>query len=425
MSRLSLQIDALRPRADALAERSGGWAAEATSAVRPLSRPLGRWWRTVSPLGRTVAAVGVIAWFAGWKLGWQELMVVAGACLVLLVATGLFMLGRAVVSVEVRLEPPRVVAGDSSAGQVTVTNTSQRRTLPCQIELPVGDGTAVYDVGALALGASTEELFVIPTERRGVIQVGPATSVRGDPLGLFHREVASSAAHELIVHPHTVPLSSFGSGLLRDLEGVTTKDLSLSDLAFHALREYAPGDDKRHVHWRSSARAGRILVRQFLDTRRSTLCVVADGQPSGYSDVEQFELGLQIAGSIAMRACRDGLPGVVVAGNQAARGTLPHVLLDALSRAEMGPSIADLATLVSRAVSRQADIGVAVLVSGSERSVAEMQRAAARFSPSVQVVAIRILPGEPAGIQARGRATVVSLSELSDLSPLLRMEMTA
>ena len=169
---------------------------------------------------------------------------------------------------------------------------------------------------------------------------------------------------------------------------------------------------------------GRILVRQFLDTRRSTLCVVADGQPSGYADADQFELGLQIAGSIILRACRDGLPGIVVAANQAARGTLPHVLLDALARAEMGQSVPDLPTLVSRAVSRQADISVAVLVSGSERSVAEMQRAATRFSPSVQVVALRIVAGEPAGIQARGRATVVSLSELSELSPLLQMEVT-
>ena len=240
MSRRSPRIDALRSRADALVERSAGWAAETAVAVRPLSRPLVSWWRTVSPLGRTVAAVGVIAWFAGWRLGWRELMVVAGACLVMLVITGLFMLGRAVVSVEVRLEPPRVVAGDSSAGQVTVTNTSQRRTLPFQIELPVGDGMAVYDVGALAVGASTEELFVIPTERRGIIKVGPATSVRADPLGLFHREVASAAAHELIVHPCTVPLSSFGSGLLRDLEGQTTKDLSVSDLAFHAPAAITP-----------------------------------------------------------------------------------------------------------------------------------------------------------------------------------------
>ena len=59
----------------------------------------------------------------------------------------------------------------------------------------------------------------------------------------------------------------------------------MSDLAFHALREYQPGDDRRYVHWRSSAKHGRLLVRQFLDTRRSHLAVVVDTDP-GYAGGE-------------------------------------------------------------------------------------------------------------------------------------------
>ena len=79
-----------------------------------------------------------------------------------------------------------------------------------------------------------------------------------------------------------VALESLGAGLLRDLEGVSTDAVSQSDLAFHALREYVPGDDLRHVHWRSSAKvmaaAGetQLLVRQYLDTRRSHATVVVD-----------------------------------------------------------------------------------------------------------------------------------------------------
>ena len=58
----------------------------------------------------------------------------------------------------------------------------------------------------------------------------------------------------------------------------------MSDLAFHALREYVPGDDLRHVHWRSSARAGELLVRQYHDTRRNHATVVVDADPAAYPD---------------------------------------------------------------------------------------------------------------------------------------------
>lgn len=379
----------------------------------------------ITPLGRTVAGLGALAWLGGWWLGWRELMVLAGACLVLLVATGLFVIGRAALAVDVQLNPSRVVAGDPSAGQVRATNRSSRRTPPLRVELLVGNGVAVFDLPSLATGASVDELFVIPTERRGVIRVGPATSVRSDPLGLFQRSAPGSAARELIVHPRTVALEPFGSGLLRDLEGLTTQDLSVSDLAFHGLREYTPGDDRRHVHWRSSAKAGKLLVRQFLDTRRSTLCVVVDGRSSSYEDPSEFETALEVAGSVARRACQDELPGVVVTGERAASGVVAPLLLDVLARAEMGRSAADLATLVGRAVTRGVEVSFALLVSGSRSSDQDLQRAAVRFPPEVRVLAIRVVPGEPPGIRAGGRAMVVQLATLSQLAALLRTEVAS
>ena len=118
-----------------------------------------------------------------------------------------------------------------------------------------------------------------------------ATTVHGDPLGLVRRTVAWTERTELFVHPLTVSLESLGAGLLRDLEGTVTPDLSMSDLAFHALREYQPGDDRRYIHWRSSAKHDRLLVRQFLDTRRSHLAVVVDTSPEVYArDVDDVAI---------------------------------------------------------------------------------------------------------------------------------------
>ena len=81
---------------------------------------------------------------------------------------------------------------------------------------------------------------------------------------------------ELLVAPRVTDLSVFAGGLTNDLDGATSQQLSMSDLAFHALREYVPGDDLRHVHWRSSAKAGELLVRQYHETRRGHVTVLVD-----------------------------------------------------------------------------------------------------------------------------------------------------
>lgn len=397
-------------------------ALEGLGGTGGLTRRAARWAGVVTPLGWAVAGVGVLAWIGGWQLGWRELMVVAGGCLVLVVLAAAWVVRPPALRTEVVLEPSRVEAGSPSAGSIRTRNGTSRRTLPAQIELPVGPDVAVFDVGSLPPGGAVEELFVVPTERRGVIPIGPATSVRGDPLGLFQREARSGDPYELIVHPHTTALEPFGSGLLRDLEGLTTKDLSVSDLAFHALRDYSPGDDRRYVHWRSSAKANRLLVRQFQDTRRSTLCIVVDGLPDAYRDPDEFETAVEAAASLALRACRDDLSTTLVAADQAAGGAVPHVLLDALSRARLGANPRDMAGQISRAVSKGADVSFGVVISGSVRTGEDIQRAAARFPVEVRVLAIRVVPDEPSSLRAGGRATAMQLQRLADLPGLMRAE---
>ena len=82
--------------------------------------------------------------------------------------------------------------------------------------------------------------------------------------------------------------------------GVPSDQVSMSDLAFHALREYVPGDDLRHVHWRSSARAGQLLVRQYHDTRRTHATLLVDTRRDAYAESD-FELALSVAASLTTR----------------------------------------------------------------------------------------------------------------------------
>jgi uncharacterized protein (DUF58 family) len=378
----------------------------------------------VTPLGWTVLTAGLLGWFLASRLSWAELDVVAAACLVLFVLCSLLMIGRASLRVDVELEPQRVTAGESAAGRIGVTNLARLRLLPLALELPVGSGAARFDLPSLRSGATHEELFVVPTKSRGVIPVGPATTVRGDPLGLFRRSVAWTGVIDLYVHPKTVALETFGSGLLRDLEGVSTNDTSMTDLDFHTLRDYAPGDDRRYIHWRSSAKVSSaipgstFLVRQFLDTRRSHLTVIVDGQSDAYIDPDDFEVAVSAAASMAVRALRDEMPATVLAAQRVLHETTVSRTLDGLSSAELGTGTT-LPRLAGTGARIATDTSIAVIITGANATFPDLLRAASHFPLEVATLAIRVDPTKPAGMSSATTMVVLSLPRLSALPALL------
>jgi uncharacterized protein (DUF58 family) len=372
----------------------------------------------VTSLGWSVLGVGLLCWLLGWRFGWIELMLIAAAALLLFLLCAVLAIGRATLQVEVRLDPRRVVVGESSAGEVRVTNLARWRLLPLTLELPVGQDAASFGLPVLRPAASHDELFVVPTRRRGVIPVGPARTVRGDPLGLIRREVSWTSVIELFVRPVTVPLEPLGSGLLRDLEGRTTSDLSMSDLAFHALRDYVPGDDRRYIHWRSSARAGHFMVRQFLDTRRSHFTLLVDSDPAGYPDPDDYELAISATASIALQALRDEQEITVLAGRHAMPAGSGPLVLDTFARAELdGHGLDDLA---ARAVRMAPDTSIVLLVTGAATPFLELHRASSQFAPEVATLALRIDPHRPTGLTGVRDLTMLNLQQLSDLGPLLQ-----
>jgi uncharacterized protein (DUF58 family) len=421
-------MSSLVGRYDGWVERVGEMAPPWANRLAPLANSVRRrvWpvLRVVTPLGWLVLTVALGAWLVGVVLGWVELTLLAATVLCAFAACTVLTLGRTVLRVTIDVRPHRLTVGTRAAGRVEVTNLSRRRLLPIALELPVGRAPITFDLPVLAGGAPHEEMFIVPTERRGVVPVGPATTVRGDPFGLLRRAVSWTDVTELFVHPVTVALDPFGAGLLRDLEGRTTNDISLSDLAFHALRAYAPGDDWRYIHWRSSAKVGagapggRFLVRQFLDTRRSRLLVVVDGDPAAYAAPDDFEIAISAGASMAVRALRDEMDTTVVAAGQVVRGETVQRTLDGFARVEFGGI--DLADAAARGSRVAADTSMALLITGTAPTFARLRAAAAHFSPEVTTVAVRVDPAATAGISAAGSLTVLTLAALSELPALLR-----
>lgn len=378
----------------------------------------------VSPLGWTVLALGVLGCVLGGVLGWAEVVIIGLTCVLALACCVLLTVGRTRLSVRLELDPRRVVAGSPAAGHMIVSNASRARLLPVLLELPIGVSRAHFPLRRLRAGEIQDELFSLATTRRGVVPVGPATTVRGDPFGLLRRAVAWSEVIELMVHPITVAIESLGAGVLRDLEGQTTNEVSTSDLAFHTLREYAPGDDRRYIHWRSSARASalggevKLLVRQFLDTRRSRLCAIVDGRSEPYLDEVDFETAVSVAASVVRRAYDDDVNATVLAGRSVCHDGDRGLAMDAFSRAELG-SGTPLSTSARQAIQIAPDTTVALLVTGARTEFAELQRAAMYFAPEVNVVAVRVDPTEPAGVAGSANLVVLTLPQLSGLRTLL------
>lgn len=405
------------------AARAAALGARGRELANPVRSRLAPATRAMSPLGWSVLAGSIGGWLVGWRSGWIELTLAAMVGLLLFVLCALLTIGRTRLRVEVRVDPNRVVTGDTAAGQVTVTNVAAHRLLPIAFELPIGAGAARFSLPRLAGGRSHQELLVIPTQRRGVIPVGPASSVRGDPFGLLRRTIAWTEVTEVLVHPVTVPLEPLGSGILRDLEGQTTNDISTSDLAFHTLRDYAPGDDRRYIHWRSSAKVaasvpgGTFLVRQFLDTRRSHVTVVIDTDPAAYPDPEHFEVAVSAGGSIALRSVRDEQDASLIVGTQVVPTGAGWLILDALARAEIGTG--SLATLAPRGARAAPDTSLAVIITGAPVPFADLQRAAAHFPTEARRLALRVDPDQPVGVRSAGSLTLLTLQRLADLPALL------
>nr|WP_297429940.1 DUF58 domain-containing protein [uncultured Actinotalea sp.] len=379
-------------------------------------RPTG----VVSGLGWTALGATLVLGGLGWWLGWVELTVVAATLAAALAVAALLVLGRSTYAVTLELTEHRVTVGRRAVGRLEVRNTSRGRLLPARLELPVGRAVADLGLPSLGPGARHEEVFAIPTTRRAVVVVGPVRSVRGDPLGLLHRRVRWTEPVDLYVHPELVSLGGASSGLLRDLEGQATRVVSDSDMSFHALRDYVAGDDRRHIHWRTTARTGQLVVRQFEDTRRTHTAIALATATSAYADADEFEVAVAAVASLGVQALRDERELTVLAGEGTLRTDTPPLLLDDCAGLESAADGGGTDRLAGRVAREAADATVVVLVTGSATSGADLRAHARRVPAGVRTVVLRCERGAEVEVATNGTLSVATLGTLADLPRVLR-----
>jgi uncharacterized protein (DUF58 family) len=162
--------------------------------------------RTVRPAGLLVVIAATLGLGIGIAFGWVEWMVAGAIALLLVVMCVPFLFGARSYDVDLVLAHERVVAGDGVTGEIVVRNDGRRVALPGRLDIPVGAGLVEFGVPLLRPGHTVAQAARDPCAAAGDRTVGPATTVRSDPIGLLRREHAFEDVHELYVHPRTTSI---------------------------------------------------------------------------------------------------------------------------------------------------------------------------------------------------------------------------
>jgi len=412
----------------------------AVFGTRRMLRRTGRMLRRVYTwIGETVTAAGVLVSAAlvlglvgGLLFGWVEAWAVAAIALVLLVACVPFILGEHDYRIELALGRDRVVAGTDIGAVLDVRNNGARLALPGVVDVPVGEGLVEAHVPLLRPAGHHREELTIAAHRRGIIDVGPMTITRGDPIGILRRELSWPEVQRIHVHPVTVRIPSTSAGLIRDLEGTPSSVLVDADLSFHAVREYVVGDSQRHVHWKSTAKTGKLMVRQYEESRHARIAIILDLDTESYESDDEFETTVSAAASLALQGVTEGRDVLFVVSNEIPEharaevlsiSTLPTVtpkaLLDATSGVDAADNVMRLESVTKLTVQSYPDLSIAFLMTGSLMPLDRLRMAAISLPAAVEAVAVRSELGEEPTLRSARELAVMTLGALGDLPQML------
>jgi uncharacterized protein (DUF58 family) len=146
--------------------------------------------------------------------------------------------------------------------------------------------------------------------RRGVFTLGPTSLQTGDPFGLYSVSLTFTASESLLVMPPIIPLPSIDvapGG--RAGEGRPRANAPERTVSVAGVRDYAPGDSARWVHWPTTARRNALYVRTFESTPASDWWIILDmdrATQAGEGQDSALEHAVTLAASLADRGVRDG-----------------------------------------------------------------------------------------------------------------------
>lgn len=398
-------------------------------------------YQALTPRGITVLGGGLAVAVAGLVLHYAELIAV-GTAGVVAAGAALALVARAPRVTVTRTIEPAKVTRNSPHGAVAhvVVRGASRRTVPAMAARDLaGPGAFPFPVPRLRRGQVSEVPVPLPVGRRGLVPSGPLLVDRDDAFGLAHRTLNTGAASVLYVRPRAVPLPEVSASLARSVDGPQSDNTTEGTLAFNSLREYVPGDELRHVHWRASAHANKLVVKQHVDTAYAAAAVVLDTFCASGADA--FDVAVDCAASVAVIAAQQRQPLKLLDGSgqsllpktMARRGVTADVVLDSLTPlqpAKPGP-VDPLADTVRRlAAGARGSLAVVVSTRPTPGLAEPLRLLAGCYARVIAVqVAEQVTAGSrsgpperaapPAQVTRTGRVVWVMVRAVDDLSAAL------
>lgn len=258
--------------------------------------------------------------------------------------------------------------------------------------------------------------YQIRMTRRGVYRLGPIRLSSRFPLGIGERGRASADFARLYVHP---PIGQLRPGWQRR-ELVNASATShrafqrgIYDDELHNIREYRHGDNPRAIHWRTTARKGELMVREFEQQREAEVAVLLDLSRTPGVDEDTEELAVCLAATICHEQTRQTHAGefrMLISGEESMDVRCPggaafrKAALDALSSCRFGAwvDLGPLAAAACRAASSAH--GCCVIISPRPQEIWEAITAASQVT-------------SPSGLTLHGHISVIPL----DRSRILEM----
>jgi uncharacterized protein (DUF58 family) len=249
-------------------------------------------------LGWGALTAGLVLAATGVWAKWPPLLVLGAGLVVLTLGALWYVLVAPRLSLERAVEPARVEKGKPAIAVVRATNRSRRTMGPVAIEQRLGNTVYRADLPRLRRHETGTRTYRLPTSQRGTYDVGPVEIPKEDPFGLCRRVRRMGGPQTISVHPRALALRPLPTGKSRNLEGPSSEMSPQGSVSFHRLREYVIGDDLRTVHWPSTAKAGKLVVRHYVDTAQPYTVVLVDVRPGVYSPAT-FEEAMDVVASVA------------------------------------------------------------------------------------------------------------------------------
>ena len=321
--------------------------------------------------GVVAAVAGIVALVVGRVFGVIELFVIGAGFLVATLAGLVFVSLRTPKVSAVRwIHPQVLVAGDVGRVDLQLHHAGVLRSTRFVLLEQVGRGKSTPNTAQLQvepMGARTDASagYHLPTSQRGVINLGPLVAEIRDPLGVARRTRGVAGTDRVTVAPRAHPLTmpTLGTGPLGRQLLASARRLGPGE--FHALREYAIGDEPRSIHWKASARSEDLFVKEYAVEGLRRMLVVFDADPASYLDAASFERAVTAAASVVTSGAATGLTtrfvsggGIDLRGPDVGELTLKQL-------AEITPTTAPFGQLDR---SPGEGIGLLVVISGSTRT---------------------------------------------------------